>query len=288
VTLCNAIACDPDPLVPPPNTDWDVPKTWLGRLRNRATYRSVDLGFTPMRRRINSYRKKWGLPPIRSFYESFSPLLEIAQETEEFDLPRAKLPPQFRYVGLLRRQTVSSIPFPFERLDGRPIVYGSLGTVVSDTRGLFQGMSEACAALNLQLVITLGHSADIEKYANLPGQPIVVSYAPQFELLRRAALTICHGGHNTVLDSLDYGVPVIAIPLFSDNHGAAVRLQRSGAGERILPKEFNAERLRGTIHRMLAESRYQERARAMQASLKHAGGIARAVDLIEAAVSRSA
>ena len=149
-------------------------------------------------------------------------------------------------------------------------------------------MAEACAALNLQLVITLGHNSAFEKYANLPGQPIVVSYAPQFELLQRAALTICHGGHNTVLDSLDCGVPVIAIPLISDNHGVAVRLQRSGAGERILLKEFNSERLRGTIQRMLAEARYKESARAVHASLKNAGGITRAVDLIEAAVSRSA
>ncbi|MGA7216366.1 MAG: hypothetical protein WBX20_19355, partial [Terrimicrobiaceae bacterium] len=40
---------------------------------------------------------------------------------------------------------------------------------------------------------------------NFAGSPIVVPFAPQLELLRRAALTITHAGLNTALESLNQG-----------------------------------------------------------------------------------
>jgi zeaxanthin glucosyltransferase len=38
-----------------------------------------------------------------------------------------------------------------------------------------------------------------EAMSTLEGDPLVVSYAPQLEVLKRAALTITHAGLNTVL-----------------------------------------------------------------------------------------
>ena len=163
----------------------------------------------------------------------FSPILELSQQTEDFDFPRYSAPSQFHHIGLLRRIRSSNVPFQFERLDGRPLVYATLGTVAKDTEGVFRMLAESSAELNLQLVITLGGHGDPRQYANLPGAPIVVLYAPQFAILERAAITVCHAGNNTVLESLANGVPVIAIPLNTDQYGTAARLKYSGAGERI-------------------------------------------------------
>ena len=54
--------------------------------------------------------------------------------------------------------------------------------------------------------MSLGNTA--ASLGNLPGAPVVVNYAPQLDLLSRAALTITHAGTNTTLAALSFGVPL--------------------------------------------------------------------------------
>ena len=86
------------------------------------------------------------MKPLRSLYDTFSPELELAQNPA-FDFPRQKLPPQFHYIGLIDPSHSSAIPFPHERLDGRPLVYASLGTVAKDGDGVFRMLADACRSL---------------------------------------------------------------------------------------------------------------------------------------------
>ena len=146
---------------------------------------------------------------------------------------------------------------------------------------IFRKIAEACANLNFQLIITLGSKGNPNCYVDLPGSPIVVNYAPQHAVLQRTAITICHAGHNTVLDSLDCGVPVIAIPVQTADTGIATRLQYSGAGEWIKLNRLTSERLSAAMQRIISEPSYKRRAQAMGASIKRAGGECRAADLIE-------
>jgi zeaxanthin glucosyltransferase len=281
ITICNAVPCDPDPNVPPTDSRGGPARSWIDRLMNRAAWRLMDLGMTPLRRTINGYRTGWGMKPLRSLYDTFSPILELAQETSDFDFQHAKLPPHFYYIGLIDRSRSSAIPFPYERLDGRPLIYGSLGTVAKDGEGVFRMLAEACEKLNVQLVITLGGKLADERHKAFPGSPIVVAYAPQLELLKRATVTICHAGNNTVLESLASGVPVVAVPMNTDQYGVAARLQHSGAGERIELKQISAKRFFESLDRILSQPAYKQRAQALSASLKQAGGEVRAADLIE-------
>jgi MGT family glycosyltransferase len=244
------------------------------------------LAVSPIRNKINSYRRKWALKPLRSLYETFSPILELAQQTSDFDFPRQSPPPQLHYIGLIRRSTSANIAFPFDRLDGRPLVYGSLGTVAVDTKGIFRMLADACAQLPVQLVITLGGTGDTSQYADLPGDPIVVNYAPQMAILGRAAATVCHAGNNTVLESLACGVPVVAVPLNTDQYGVAARLAHCGAGERISLGQLNARRLYELLERILSQASYTERARTIRDSLDRAGGERRAADLVEQTLAR--
>jgi zeaxanthin glucosyltransferase len=281
VTICNAVPVDPDPGVPPSIFLWPPPSSWAGRLRVRAAHRMFDAAATPLRKRINLYRRRWGLTPLKSLYSTFSPTLELSQLTEDFDFPRRAMPRQFHYVGLIRRTASSGIPFPFARLDGRPLVYAAFGTVVMNYQSLYRMLAEACAELNAQLVLTLGGRGNPAQYSDLRGQPIVVSYAPQLELLQRASVTVCHGGANTVLESLASGAPVIAIPLNTDQYGVAARVEHSGAGAAIPFKELSTSRLREGIRRLLNEPSYKERAQSIRTSIARAGGEVRAADLIE-------
>ena len=283
VTICNAVAAVPDPSVPPALTPWQYSDGWLARLRNRAVYFGIEMGLAPLLRTVNRSRKRWGLRPLGHYHDSMSPWAVISQQTTDFDFPNKSLPVQFHYVGLLRRTTSAQVPFPFDCLDGRPLVYATLGTIHSDTFGLLRNLSEACKELDVQLAITLGGKGDLSDYSGLPGPPIVVHNAPQLAVLERTAITFCHGGNNTVLESLAAGVPLLVMPIFGDQFGSAARLVRSGAGD-VVPTRPSRDQLYQGLKRILNERRYRERAQVIQQSIKSAGGERRAADIIEKAL----
>lgn len=122
--------------------------------------------------------------------------------------PEVTVPPSFtnwRYSpawwAQLRNITGYELPvFPDRELTGQPLIYASMGTVMGSVLKTFHHIAEACVGLNAQLVISLGGSASPESLPALPGSPLVVEYAPQLELLRKAALTITHAGMNTTLE----------------------------------------------------------------------------------------
>ena len=238
----------------------------------------------PITRTINRYRSQWGLQELRKLEETFSPHAQISQQSEDFDFPNPSRPRQFYYVGLLRRPASDAVPFPFELLDGRPVLYASLGTVMGSAPGVFRKLALACEGLPVQLVITLGGAAETAEHADLPGNPIVVRRAPQLAILRRAALTFCHAGLNTVLESLSFGVPVLALPLVTDQFAVGARLGRSGAGETITRKQFDSPALRATLSRLLTVPSYRARAKELAISLQRSGGEKRAAEIIERAM----
>jgi zeaxanthin glucosyltransferase len=69
---------------------------------------------------------------LRSPDDSFSSIAQIAQMPAELDFPRRTLPATFHYTGPWFDDTTEnssrSREFPCERLDGRSILYASVGT----------------------------------------------------------------------------------------------------------------------------------------------------------------
>ena len=126
-----------------------------------------------------------------------------------------------------------------------------------------------------------------EALGSLPGDPIVVSYAPQLELLERADLTIFHGGLNTALESLAHGVPMIAIPVTFDQPGVGARLVRSGTGRTIPVGELTDQRLRAEIQELLSNPLYRAKARDLQREIASIDWVKLAADIIESALDRS-
>jgi MGT family glycosyltransferase len=204
-------------------------------------------------------------------------------EPRVLDFPRAALPACFHYTGPLRTVSPRVISFPYERLDGRPLVYASLGTLVNRHITLFHTIAVACAGLDVQLLITLGGGTWVDRLVHLPGAPLVVSYAPQFELMEKASMIITHGSINTVLDALSHGVPAVAIPIGLDQPGTAARLQAARAGESVPLRDVTVERLRAAIRRVLHEPSYRRHAERLQQAIRCAGGVSRAAAIVEQA-----
>jgi MGT family glycosyltransferase len=144
-------------------------------------------------------------------------------------------------------------------------------------------IAEACAGLDLQLVISLGGGQDPALLGDLPGDPVVVGYAPQLELLRRSVLTITHGGLNTALESLALGVPMVVLPVAYDQPGVGARIEWSGAGRSIPVGRLTVDRLRDAVRIVLGDPAYRARAGWLQSRFEAADGLNRAADLIEGA-----
>ena len=182
------------------------------------------------------------------------------------------------------------MPFPWERLDGRPLIYASLGTLQNRLAEIFATIARAVEPLDAQLVISLG-AADQDAAAiasHLPGDPIVVSVAPQLALLARASLVISHAGLNTSLESLTQGVPLVAIPITNDQPGVARRLEWLGLAEVVLPRELSTRRLQRAVQRVLQTPGYRLRAEQRAAEIAAVNGLHRAAEIVEQAVTSNA
>ncbi len=286
ITICSAVVLNREPSVPPFMTNWNYNPTWWGILRNKLGYKLLNKATQPITELIDKYRQENNLPAYSEVNSRYSPLAQISQQPEELEFPRKELPQWFHFTGPYHNSTGREIPdFPFDKLTGQPLIYASLGTLQNRLLPVFQTIAEACKDLDAQLVISLGGSADPQVLQRLPGNPLVVRYAPQLQLLEKANLTITHAGLNTTLECLTNGVPMVAIPIANDQPGVASRIVWSGCGEAIPVKKVNVNNLRTAIKKVLTEDSYKKNALRLQAAIQKSGGVKQAADIIEQAIS---
>jgi zeaxanthin glucosyltransferase len=278
-------------LLPPFIADDRLPPFWVGwqagedpfsRLRNRLAMRWLLGMASPIFREVNQQRRAWGLTPHVTPADGLSPLAQITQLPEALAFQiRGEMPAGLYYTGpFVHAQQRPAVEFPWERLDGRPLIYASLGTFQNGSETIFRTIADACAGLDAQLLLSLGGGLDPARLGPLAGAPLVVSFAPQLEILRRAALVITHAGINTVLESLSEGVPLVALPLGNDQPGVAARLVAHGAGVVVSRRRLKPARLRNAVTLVLREQRYRDAARDLQRAIRQMDGPGRAADLI--------
>lgn len=280
ISVCASLPLNREPDIPPPFVPWMYRTTPWGRLCNRIGYRLSDLLISPINRTLNRYRSRWGLRPVSRPDDTFSPLAQLCQMIPEIDFPRRELPASFHYLGPFWDPNPPAVPFPFEQLNGKPLIYASLGTLQQRDSLYFRLIAEACAGLDAQLVISTG-GGNGSLPRDLPGSPVVVNYAPQLEILARASLTITHAGLNTVMQSLMFGVPMMALPITHDQPAIAARVARSGAGVAIPMRNATASLLREAVEHVMRDAKYRARARELSESIRSAGGVERAARIVE-------
>jgi MGT family glycosyltransferase len=160
------------------------------------------------------------------------------------------------------------------------LIYASLGTLQNGKPEIFEQIAAACIPLDAQLVISMGNPTAMP--LDLPGEPLVVAYAPHQQLIARSALVITHAGLNTTLTALGCGVPLLAIPITNEQPGIAARVAYCGAG-RVLPlRQLCVERLTAMAQDVLHNPAYRQNAQRLGREIEAAGGVGRAADLIEA------
>jgi UDP:flavonoid glycosyltransferase YjiC (YdhE family) len=98
---------------------------------------------------------------------------------------------------------------------------------------------------------------------------------------------ICHGGHNTVVESLVHGLPLVLAPIKDDQSMVAEQVVKAGAGIRLKFRRATSVDIAQAVERVLGEPAFKEAARNIRSSLMASGGAARAATLLEGLLSTS-
>lgn len=260
----------------------------------RATYReavgSLESFFMPIVSVASKYAAKMGLDiDWANPAATVSPLAVITQTPKEFDYPGMPTVPQFHFAGPFHDGLGrAAVPFPWEKLDGRPLIYASLGTLVNGLDFIYKAILQSLAKFpEFQAVLSIGKSVNPEDLGTIPSNVIVVKGAPQLELLKRTSLCITHAGQNTTLECLAQGVPMVAIPISYDQPGAAGRIAYHGVGEYVSVDNLTTERLTDLIQKVKENPSYRKKARAMQETIAEIRGLEIAADVIEDAFANT-
>ncbi|MEO8397717.1 MAG: macrolide family glycosyltransferase [Chloroflexota bacterium] len=175
--------------------------------------------------------------------------------------------------------------FPMQRLDVKPVIYISLGTVRNDNLAFFQKCIQAFAATSYTVVMSIGAKVDSGALGAIPANFIVRPYNPQLEILQHTSLFITHAGMNSVHEGLYYNVPLLLVPQQPEQDFVALRIQELGAGLKLTVQ--TPDTIRQSAERILRNASYQQKAAELGAILRGAGGASRGADLILAMVRKS-
>lgn len=98
--------------------------------------------------------------------------------------------------------------------------------------------------------------------SNLGNNTKLVDWMPQNDLLghKNTRAFLSHGGLNSIYEAMYHGVPVVGVPLFGDHYDTMTRVQAKGMGVMLEWKRMTEQDLYTSMHSVITENRYRERA----------------------------
>jgi zeaxanthin glucosyltransferase len=189
-------------------------------------------------------------------------------------------PPEVELVGpsLPLGLRGDEVDFPWARLsEDVPVIYASLGSQLFHQPRIFETLLGAMADEPCRLVLSAG---DLASALPLPSNAIAVPYAPQLALLARSAVMATHGGANSIMEALYFGVPLLVTPLCNDQPHNAEFVVRSGAGLRLDLDHATPGECRRALRALLGAGPYRQAAARIADSYRGQNGAMRAAELI--------
>jgi MGT family glycosyltransferase len=159
----------------------------------------------------------------------------------------------------------------------------TMGTVFGSA-AVFAAALAGLAALDVNVLVTVGPQGDAGAFAADPGRVRAERFVPLDLALDRCALVVAHGGAGTTLAALARGLPLVLIPQGADQFLNAERAVAAGAAVAITPAEFGSDALRSAVARVLRERSYAAAAARVRDEVAAMPGPAQAADALVARV----
>jgi MGT family glycosyltransferase len=219
---------------------------------------------------------EWGLSPSGNLGLSPERLVVFSSEALAGE---GRFPSQACFVGPAFEGRPETGSFPWDRLDDRPRLFVSLGTI-NAARGapLYRVLAQALATEAIQVILV----APSEEATEMPPNFLVLPRVPQLALLPKVQAVLCHGGHNTMCEALAHGLPVIAMPIRDDQPVIAQQVVDAGAGLRLRFGRTQPEELRRAVRQALGDPALRAGAARIRDSFQRAGGARAAAEHLEA------
>ena len=119
-----------------------------------------------------------------------------------------------------------------------PLVYVTFGTVLpymSFAADAYRFAIAALSSLDARVLITVGRNFPVDQLGPLPANAHVESWVEQDRALRDASVVVCHGGSGTLLGAIEANVPMVVMPVFSDQRSNAGLVDRYRLGRAVAP-----------------------------------------------------
>lgn len=232
-----------------------------------------------MHKVLEQLRLRYHLPPLDNFF-MHAEALNIICIPRVFQPASDSFDERFVFVGPSIQPHVEDTDFPFNLLDQRPLLYISLGTVFNDRLAFYRQCFEAFGDQPWQVVLSLGEKVEQESLGPIPANFLVRSYVPQLEILRRAKIFLTHGGTNSVMEALYYGVPLVVLPQPFEHKITGLRVVELGLGHTIDEKVLTARMLRDAVATVASDTTIRHNVERMAHILHHVGGSKQAADAI--------
>ncbi|MEZ0364777.1 glycosyltransferase [Mycobacterium sp. pUA109] len=242
----------------PPIGSGLAPGTGLrGRLRDAVMRALTARSWRAGLRQRAAVRAEIGLPA-----RDPGPLRRLIATLPALEVPRPDWPAEAVVVGPLHFEPTEQV-LPVPPGDG-PVVMVAPSTALTGTRGMAQ-VALDCLAPGVGLpdgarvVVSRLNGPDL----TVPPWA-TVGLGRQDDLLRRADVVVCGGGHGMVTKTLLAGVPLVVVPGGGDQWELANRVVRQGSGRLVRP--LTADALVAAVNAVLSLPRYGEAARRAAAS----------------------
>jgi UDP:flavonoid glycosyltransferase YjiC (YdhE family) len=253
------------PRTPVGTIGWRFAEPWFAR---RARQERADL---------NGVREELGLPPINRLYGAISDQLAMVATFPQLEYPR-RWPAHVHVTGPM----LFELPHPEIDLPpgDAPLVVVAASTAMDQELRLVQATLSALEREPVRVLAVLNQKGR-EWPDPVPANATVVDWASYSQVMPRASLIICNGGHGTVVRALAEGVPLVVRPAGGDMGENGARVAWAGAGLMVPRPLLAAGPLRWAVRRVLADAGFAARARAISAWAQQNDGIELGANLLE-------
>lgn len=199
---------------------------------------------------------------------------------KQFQLEHETFDERFHFIGPSLGDRENETYQPADQR--RPLLFISLGTAFNDRPEFYRLCIEAFAGTQWQVAMSVGERIDMGALGEIPENFDVRTSFPQPTVLRHATAFVSHTGMNSTMESLYYGVPLVAVPQMAEQAANAARAEELGVGIKLEPETVTTTELRDAVDRMAIDQKVRANLTRLREAVIRAGGAPAGADALEA------
>jgi UDP:flavonoid glycosyltransferase YjiC (YdhE family) len=169
------------------------------------------------------------------------------------------------------------------QLPARPAVHVTLGTAYNFHIQLLTNLVDWLSQLPISVICTAGPGVDLQDFESIAGRHNVylTDYLPLELVLPRCDAVVTAGGFNTVMGALQFGLPMLVLPLGADQPRNARKVASLGAGISLEAAAADRDTVTRVVRDLIVQPSYRVIAARLQERIERMPGPDEALTYLE-------